>query len=237
MTPRTGSVVDAARVFVGAVVGLVIVGGAASAAQPWPGRVEASAGAAWIEGAALGSQDALLTENVRTDPGRLRLFATESDFEAAPAVEARLGFRVSSVFTVEGHFGYARPRVVTRISDDFEGAPATMATATLSQYIVDASLVAHLTGASARDGRLVPFVIGGAGYLRQLHRGARVVGSGTILHVGGGLKYLMRRTPEHRLKGVGVRGDVQIQIQRNGFDIEDRQRTAASGGASVFLLF
>ena len=237
MTPRTGSVVDAAGVLVGAVVGLVIVGGAAAAAQPWPGRVEASAGAAWIEGAALGSQDALLTENVRTDPGRLRLFATESDFEAAPAVEARLGFRVSSVFTVEGHFGYARPRVVTRISDDFEGAPATMATATLSQYIVDASLVAHLTGASARDGRLVPFVIGGAGYLRQLHQGARVVGSGTILHVGGGLKYLMRRTPERRLKGVGVRGDVQIQIQRNGVDIEDRQRTAASGGASVFLLF
>ncbi len=228
---------DAARVLVGAVVGLAIVGGAAAAAQPWPGRVEVSAGAAWIGGAALGRQDASLTENVRTDPERLRLFATASDFEAAPAVEARLGFRVSSVFTVEGRFGYARPRVVTRISDDFEGAPATVATATLSQYVVDASLVAHLTGASARDGRLVPFVIGGAGYLRQLTQGATVVGSGTILHVGGGVKYLMRRTPERRLKGVGVRGDVQIQIQRDGFDLEDRQRAAASAGASVFLLF
>ena len=232
-----GSVVDTARVLVGVVVGLAIVGGAAAAAQPWAGRVEVSAGAAWIGGAALGRQDASLTENVRTDPGRLRLFATKSDFEAAPAVEARLGFRVSSVFTVEGRFGYARPRVVTRISDDFEGAPATVATATLSQYVVDASLVAHLTGASAHDGRLVPFVIGGAGYLRQLTQGATVVGSGTILHVGGGVKYLMRRTPERRLKGVGVRSDVQIQIQRYGFDIEDRQRAAASGGASVFLLF
>ena len=221
----------------GTVVGLACLGAESAAAQPWSGRVDVSAGAAWVGGAVLGSRTALLTESVRVDPGQLRLFSTETDVEAAPAVEARLGFRLSAVFTVEGRFAFARPGVATSISDDFEGVPATVATTMLSQYVVDASLVAHLNRMSLRDGRVVPFVSGGAGYLRQLSQDGILAGTGTILHVGGGLKYLMRHTPDRRLKGIGVRGDVQIQIQRNGFDIEDQSRASASVGASLFLVF
>ena len=227
----------AALLLVGCLVGVGVGSATAQPAEPWLGRVEIAVGEAFVGGFSIGASEASLTENARIDPGRVRLFATESALDSSAAFEGRLGVRLSSALSVEGRFAYARPGVTTRISGDLEGGTPVTLTSSLSQYVVDVGLVVHLTGLAARDGRLVPFVVGGAGYLRQLHEGAILASSGAVIHAGGGVRYLLTSSPRGRLKGVGLRGDVQVQIQRHGFDFEGRVRQAFSGGASVFLVF
>lgn len=209
----------------------------AQSAGAWPGRFEVAGGGSWAGGYPLGSQVATLTPNQTPAGDRFTLFATDSELQRSGVVDARLGLRLSPTFSVEGGFGYARPRVLTTIDRDAESAPRTSADERLAQYVVDASLVVHLRRFAMAGGRALPFVSGGAGYLRQLHAGNTLVETGRVYHLGGGLKYLVASRPDGFFNGFGLRADVRATVRDEGFELEGKQRTFGSAGVGVLVLF
>ena len=132
-------------------------------------------------------------------------------------MQARIGFVVTPALVVEGGFRFTRPVYQVRVSGDAEGAADTTVEETLSQYVFDGSVVWQFTRAAFAGGRAVPFVFGGAGYLRELHEEDALVEEGLEYHAGGGLKWWFGQGRRR----FGVRGEAGISIRDGGFDFKD----------------
>ena len=208
--------------------GQVLLGPDAPARGSW----EVSGGAAWIGGFDLGDQTARLTRNDRNQR-EFDLFTVDGHLDPAAGLQARVGFYLSAAISLEAGFLYTQPTLALRLGDDFESAPDTTATETLNRYIFDGSLVFHLRRLSFNDGRAVPFVSGGAGYMRDLHEGNELLETGTEYHGGGGLKYWFGQGRRR----FGVRVEAGFSSREGGFDFEDERRTVPIAGASLIYLF
>jgi hypothetical protein len=119
------------------------------------------------------------------------------------------------------------------LTGDAESAPDLTATETLTQLIIDGSVVLHLTSAAFGGGRGVPFVFGGAGYVRDAHEKNEVIETGHEFHAGGGLHYWLGQG-KHRW---GVRGDVGVSWRNGGADASDTTRVTPTLAGSVAYLF
>ena len=198
-------------------------------------RLELDAGALWLGGVDFGTADATLTANQSARAG-YTLFKTSSELAPTLGTEARLGFHVTRVFSVEAAFGYARPSLETRVSADVENAPATTATERLSQFSVDVSGVAHIWTLQLKSA--VPFVVAGAGYLRELHAGNVIAESGHTYHVGGGMKlpFVVRRG---FVRALGLRLDARAIFRSGGADLDASTpaRVTGAGAASLLIGF
>jgi hypothetical protein len=197
-----------------------------SASVSGQGRWELTGGGAFIGGYELGVRDAELTPN--TGSSGFDEFTTDNKIKPAFGLQARIGFVVAPSLTVEGGFRFARPVYEARISGDVEDAPDTTAEETLSQYLFDGSIVWHLG-----KGRAVPFLFGGAGYLRELHEDDAFVEEGLEYHAGGGIKLWFG---EGR-RGVGVRAEAGVSIRDGGFDFKDGQRIVPTAGGFLTYAF
>ena len=199
-------------------------GGQASVSGP--GRWELTGGGVLIGGYELGERSAELTPN--TGSSSFEEFTTDNTVKPAFGLQARIGFFVTPGLTVEGGFRFARPVYEVRIGGDVENAPDTTAEETLSQYLFDGSIVWHLG-----KGRAVPFLFGGAGYLRELHEDDALLEEGLEYHAGGGIKWWFG---EGR-RGVGVRAEAGVSIRDGGFDFKDGQRIVPTAGGFLFYAF
>ena len=199
-------------------------GGQASVSGP--GRWELTGGGVLIGGYELGERSAELTPN--TGSSSFEEFTTDNTVKPAFGLQARIGFVVTPALTIEGGFRFARPVYEVRISGDVEDAPDTTAEETLSQYLFDGSIVWHLG-----KGRAVPFLFGGAGYLRELHEDDALLEEGLEYHAGGGIKWWFG---EGR-RGVGVRAEAGVSIRDGGFDFKDGQRIVPTAGGFLFYAF
>ena len=202
-----------------------------------PGSIELDAGALWLSGIDFGSTTASILRN-QTPATSYPLFKTASEMKPAPALEARLGWRVTRVLGIEGAFRYARPALETRISGDVENAVSVDATTDLSQYVAEVSGVVHLT--LFRIGRYgSPFVLGGAGYMRELDDMKVLVETGWLYHAGGGFKYMYSERTRGLVRGLGIRGDARLYFRDGGYDLADSSelRRHFAGGASLIVAF
>jgi len=199
---------------------------------PEPGRIEVSGGGGWFGGGTLGQRDANLRANSATS-SPYRLFTTDTQFGAAPVLEARVSVALSRRFGIEGRFGYSRPELRTSISSDAEQGNALTAVEQMDQYMIDGSVVVMLGG--VRVGNVVPFVTAGGGYLRQVHEGQTLIDEGHSYHVGGGIKRRLFTHDRRFVKAAGVRGDVRVYLVSGGeaFDTDTHSRVAASGSFFV----
>lgn len=223
-----------------AVLGLMVLSVPAQVfaqAAPWPNSFEIAVGGAWLGGYPLGAAAATLTSNELTQGGRFTLFRTQTDLRPAGAFDAKLGWRLTPVLSIEAGFVVARPRVATAVSDDAEGASATKSEEQLSQYVIDAGLIVHLVALSFAGRRAQPFISGGGGHLRQLHAGGTLLETGQVYHVGGGVKYAFLLRPEHVFKGLGVRADGRAYLRGGGLDLEGGRRWFSAAGLGLFVLF
>jgi hypothetical protein len=202
-----------------------------------PGSIEVDAGALWLAGIDFGSTTAEITAN--QTPGReYPLFKTASELRAAPGYEARVGVRLTRMLGVEGAFHYSRPSLETRISGDVENAPSVTASNDLSRYVFEVSGVLHLTRFPLGKGGS-PFVLGGAGYLRELDDVQALVETGRLYHGGGGFKYLISDRPHGLVKGLGIRADARLYFRDGGYELADADqlRRFFAGGASLLVAF
>ena len=203
--------------------------------RPW--SIEVDAGGLWLGGIDFGSATAEITAN-GSPPADYPLFRTASQLRAGPAYEGRIGVRLTRAIGVEGAFQYARLPLETRISGDVEDAPSLTASNDLRRYIVEVSGVLHLTRyRMGRNGS--PFLLGGAGYVRELDERQALAETGGLYHAGGGFKYLFSERTHGLIKGFGLRADARIYFRQGGFELEngDPLRRFVAGGASLLVAF
>lgn len=200
---------------------------------PRAGSIEVGGGATYSGGYDLGSISAEETRNTGAGTGPFVLFTAESRAKVAPGLQGRLGVYLAPSASIEGGVQFARPVISSRLTDDAESAADVTATETLTRIVAGGSLVLHLTGMSFAGGKGVPFVLGGGGYIRELHEKNEVVETGHEWHAGAGLHVWFGRSA-HR---VGVRGDVGMTRRSGGADASDVARTVPTAGVSVAFLF
>src|SRR4029450_4774248 len=90
---------------------------------------------------------------------------------------------------LEAHPLFARPDVLTSVTDDVENAPSVDAVERLDQYLIDGGVVIRLN--EFRVEGWGPFATAGAGYLRQLHEGLTLSEHGHLFYVGGGVRRML----------------------------------------------
>jgi hypothetical protein len=192
------------------------------------GTFELTGGVLWTGGYAAGSANANLSRNPTTGTAPLTEFQTEGQMLRAAGADVHLGVYVGRRISVEATFQYSRPIFRARLTGDFESADPVDADETISSYLVGGSLLYHFG-----DGRFVPFVSGGAGYLRQLHAGNTEVLTGTEVHGGGGVKYWFG-TGTHRL---GLRVEAQASARAKAIAFEQKRRIVPTVAAGVSYMF
>jgi Outer membrane protein beta-barrel domain len=200
---------------------------------PRAGSWELGGGAVYVAGFDLGESTAELTRNTTTGPGPFDLFTTSTELRSTVGVQGRIGYYFSPRLEVEGGMRYARPVLSIRISGDAEEAPDQTAEETLSQFVFDGSVLWHFTRPQASPSRVVPFVVGGAGYIRELHADLELVETGVEYHAGAGVKVWFGNARRR----FGVRGEAGISIRDGGFDFEDNRRAVPIAAGSIIYLF
>ena len=214
---------------------LVLAAPAATQTDPPVRRIEVEVGGGILGGASLGSADANLRANATTKQP-YRLFSTASRVAAERSAHLRLGFALSRRFAVEGGAVFSHPAIRTSLSADVEGAPAVTVDERVDQYFVEASLVVRLD--EIRLGRrTIPFIAGGAGYLRQLHEGLTVIEEGHLYHLGGGVKHWLLARDRGFVRAAGLRADGRVYVLVSGISFDGRPRPHAAASGSFFLAF
>lgn len=82
--------------------------------------------------------------------------------------------------------------------------------------------------------RLRPFVVGGGGYLRQLHEERTLVETGQLYYGGFGARYWLRGG-SGTARAFGLRGDLRANLRRGGIDFEDKNRVFPTLAVHLFL--
>jgi hypothetical protein len=221
----------AALALLGLAFGAPAMAQSAGSAPARGSRVELTGGAVLVGGYGLGDSVAELTPNSGTSG--FEQFTTDNRVHQVVGALAKIGFVVTPAVVVEAGFRFSRPVYEVRVSGDAEGAPDTTIEETLSQYVFDGSVVWNVTRAAFAGGRVVPFLSGGAGYLRELHEEDALVEEGLEYHAGGGLKWWFG-TGRRRF---GVRGEGGISIRDGGFDFKDGQRVVPVVSGSLVYTF
>ena len=107
------------------------------------------------------------------------------------------------------------------------------ATETIDRYVVDGSLVLHMTGLSFAGGKGVPFVLGGAGYIRELHDKNEVIETGREYHGGAGLQLWFGKANA----AWACAATLACAGATGGADSDDVARTVPTAGRSLAYLF
>jgi len=207
---------------------------AQNAPEPLPGRYEVAAGVTWTGPAAFGSRDATLTTPAGT---RYRLFSASTELAGAPAVDLRLGRRLTRLVQAEIVAAYSAPMLATSISNDAETGAASVASESIRQITIVGAIVVALPRWRVGP-RLLPFVTGGGGYLRQLHEGNTLAQTGQIFHVGGGVTIpMVSRARPRGVKQFGIRADVRALMSTGGVTLDGGTHASPAVAASAFARF
>ena len=204
----------------------------AQSSDALPGRFEIAAGAAWIGSLSLGSRDANETTSTLTTA---RLFGTSTALAGAPAVEGRVGVRLTRSLMVEGEASVARPELRVEITNDVEaGSVSVVPAERVQQFTVGGALAWYVP---VHTSRVAPFLAGGGGYLRQLHETATLVVTGRYYQFGGGVVYPLTSRSAARLKAMGLRLEARALIRVNGVAFDSSAHLTPTAGASFFVRF
>jgi hypothetical protein len=166
----------------------------------------------------MGSVTAQLTRSTPTD--KFDLFTSDSEVSGFPGVFARLGYYLSESVSIEGGMRYARPTLSVHLSGDAESAPDVTAEGAVSHYVFEGSLLWHLRGLSFASESAIPYLSGGAGYLRELHEGNQLVETGQEYHALAGLNFWLGSGTNR----FGLRIEGGVSARKKGFDPDESLR-------------
>ena len=207
----------------------------AVAAQP---RLDITASGAWWQGYDLGGKRASITGPQTPTGSPVTLFDNDVSIKSGPGAEVRIGWRVFRAVYAEATGGLGVNTIASHVHDDIEKAPAITASSTLTQITIEGGALVELTAWGLPSGKLVPFVDGGGGYLRQVHEDRVLIETGRTLYVGGGAKWHSAAAqPKGFAQRLVVRADVRFVSRTGGVDIDDERRyyITVSGGVGMRL--
>ena len=190
-----------------------------------PGVVEIGGGLALTASAELGSAEATMTSNQTGVPTRYNFFKVDNKIDAEKAVAVWGGVNVTPTVGLEVSFERSRPALKTTVTGDAEGvATTTLGTSSIRQDIVGGNFLFYGNGLRFDEQKTVPFVLVGAGYLRQQDDDQETKETGRIYQIGLGFKWLARIASSGRAGGPGLRLDVRYRVRDGGFDFEEGAR-------------
>jgi hypothetical protein len=196
-------------------------------------RIVLDGGVVWSGGYAVGEINAQLRGNAPgSTPPPYTLFSASSEIGSAASVSARVGFTVTPQLVIEGGGSFGMPRLATAITADVEAGPSDIAGEQLKQYLFDAAVVWHLP--LRLGARVRPYLIGGGGYLRQLHEEQTLGENGQVYFAGAGARYWIRGGTGVA-RSLGVRTDLRVNVRRGGIDFEDKVRVFPTLAVHMFL--
>lgn len=195
-------------------------------------RLVLEGGVVWSGSYGIGDLDAELRGNAAGAPPPYAWLSAGSDVGSAVNGVVRIGFTLSSSLALEGGGTFGMPHVVVSIAGDDEAPPQQLEGEQLQQYLIDGALVWQLPMNIGR--RVRPFVIGGAGYLRQLHEERTLVETGQVYFTGVGARYWLRGGTGRR-RSLGVRGELRANWRRGGIDFQDKTRVYPTAGVHLFF--
>ena len=164
------------------------------------------------------------------------LFNTSSELGSAFGVEGRIGVRVARSLVAEADASYLKPQLRIATSADTEAAAPVTATETVEQFTIGGGVLWYLPGGH-RSPRFAPFLMAGAGYLRQLHEQGTLVGAGSFYQAGGGANLLLMSTRRFHTRGVGARVDLRALIRSKGIAFDGGSTMSPAAGVSAFVRF
>lgn len=197
-------------------------------AAPHAGTVEIGGGVVWTGGYDAGGGDATESSNSSTGGSPITLFTSSARAQAVTGMDVRAAVYLGSRLSAEGLFQFSRPSVRVRLDDDFENALPQVAVGSFSSYLFGGSLVYHFG-----TGRVVPYVLGGGGYLRLLDEDNAEVNSGNEAHAGGGVKIWFGSGGNT----LGLRVDAQISARSKNPGFEDKRRVLPAVAAGIAYRF
>jgi hypothetical protein len=194
--------------------------------QVRPPTVEVSAGIGYVGQADSGTRDATMTANGLGSLDPLTFFSASGKTRSGPVGVGSVGINLTRSIGVEGGFQYSRPSLSVELDQDVEDTPSvTLDGAAFEQYVTEGNLVYHFNGARIDETRTVPFVLAGAGVIRQ-NADDGTSATGTIYQAGLGFKWFAKIARSGRAHGAGLRLDVRYVFRDGGFDFEpDQQRS------------
>ena len=226
----------AARLAIGAAM-LWTIGSGAARAQPAPaagwGRIEASFGGMWLGHQPLGRADA---NETTPSGGALKIFTSASELAKVAGIEGRFAVRLARSVEAEVQGSYAAPQLKVALSGDSESAANVTAIETVQQFTIGVG-AAWYVPTRALGSRLIPFVTGGLGQLRQMHQDRVLLETGRYFQVGGGVKGFFVSRSRGFVNAIGARLDVRALVRRDGVAFDDRGHASPSVGVSAFVRF
>lgn len=187
-----------------------------AASTPAWSRVEIAISGMVVGGASAGDVEANLVDPAG-DP--LVLFRTSNRVSAGGGIEGQVSLRFTDHLAAELGAGWARTRLTSRLSGDFEGVPALSASVVLNQVTVEGDLVYHLS----RRGRWAPFARAGAGWLRELTADRVLAENGLSANLSGGIKYWMREGAPGLFGRLALRAEARLLVRHGGVAFGSRQ--------------
>jgi opacity protein-like surface antigen len=189
------------------------------------GRFEVSAAAGWWGGYDLG-----VASTARFD--------ADASIEGGPAVTGRFGWRVWRTLTIEGGTTFTRASLQATLQSDVDPALNGSQDTPFHQLAAELGVRAPLRRAAMRDGRLVPFLTGGGGYLRQTYEDGVLLETGRLVYAGGGVRLAPALAHADRFfKHLGLRVDARAVVRTGGIDTEETPRLCLTLMAGVFVTF
>lgn len=203
----------------------------ASAAQP---RLDITASGAWWQGYDLGPRRAEITGPQTPTGAPVTLFDNDVAIRSGPGAEVRVGWRVFRGVYAEATGGLGMNTIESRVHDDVEQAPALTVSSSVIQITIEGGALVELPGLGLPSGKLVPFVDGGGGYLRQVHEDRVLIETGGTLYVGGGVKWHSAvPNPQRFMERLLVRADARFVSRNGGVDVDDARRSYITVSAGV----
>jgi hypothetical protein len=206
--------------------------------QVRPPAVEVGGGIGYVGQADSGTRDATMTANGLGSTDPLTFFRASGKTRSGPVGVGSVGINFTRSIGVEGGFQYSRPSLSVELNQDVEDTPSiTIEGAAFEQYVTEGSLVYHFNDGRIDESRTVPFVLAGAGVIRQSADDGTSE-TGTIYQAGLGFKWFSRISRTGRAHGAGMRLDVRYVFRDGGFDFEpDQQRSLVVFTATALFGF
>ena len=174
---------------------------------------EFAGGVSWVAPQSLGTTDADL---LAPDGSPFPLFRARNEAGAGLGFEAHLGTSVARRLDVEFSGAWTRFDARSLITDDADDVPEVTLSERLTRFSVEGSVVWRF----AERNRVVWFLRGGAGWMREIASDRALSEDGWLVNGGLGVKYWPGANPAGQ-GAFGLRGEFRVLTRKDGIAIDD----------------
>jgi hypothetical protein len=145
----------------------------------------------------------------------IALFRVENSFAPGLGIEVNIGAHLRRSWWLEVSGGWARSKLRTEITNDFEDTPPETISSPMSRFLIGGALLRYF-----RDrGTSSWFLRFDGGWMRETAGGNTLTGDGLIAGGGVGFRRWWRTTGKGSVKRIGLRLEGRAAIRSGGISL------------------